>query len=176
MSAQPVAAAAFVLAALAFGLPASAAQASAAQASVPAAAARAAAGVDVNVATADELQTVRGIGPALAGRIVEERARGPYRDLADLEARVKGVGPGNVRRFAEAGLVVGAGRGRVGSMPAAGGASAGAGAGGSAGVPSAPGGNAAASPAPGGQTMTTTPLGAGVVREYHRPADGSATR
>lgn len=169
MSAQPVAAAAFVLAALAFGLPVSAAQLSA-----PAAAARAAAGVDVNVATADELQTVRGIGPALAGRIVEERARGPYRDLADLEARVKGVGPGNVRRFAEAGLVVGAGRGRVGSMPGAGGASAGAG--GSAGAASAPGASAATSPAPGGQTMTTTPLGAGVVREYHRPADGSATR
>ena len=134
----------------------------AAQPSAPATAARAAAGVDANIATADELQTVRGIGPALAGRIVEERARGPYRDMADLEARVKGVGPGNARRFAEAGLVVGAGRGRVGT-PSAG--------------PSAPAaGAAAAAPATGGQTVTTTTLGAGVVREYSRPAEGAAPR
>jgi competence protein ComEA len=145
----------------AIGLPAAAAQPS-----TPAAASRPAAGVDANVATTDELQTVRGIGPALAGRIIEERARGPYRDLADLEARVKGVGPGNVRRFAEAGLVVVAGRGRLGPSPAAGSAPAGPGGGGSA----------AALPPAGGQTMTTTPLGSGVVREYHRPAEPGAPR
>lgn len=126
------------------------------------AAARAPAGIDVNVATADELQTVRGIGPALAARILEERARGPYRDLADLEARVKGVGPANARRFAEAGLVVGAGRGRVGpaAAPAAGP------------VAGAPTGG----PPDAGVRVVTTTLGAGVVREYQRPSDGALAR
>jgi competence protein ComEA len=52
--------------------------------------------VDVNRASAGELEALPGIGPALARRIVEERLRGgPFADLADL-ARVDGVGRGLV--------------------------------------------------------------------------------
>lgn len=116
------------------------------------------AGVDVNIATADELQTVRGIGPSIAARIVEERARGPYRDLADLEARVKGIGPASVRRFAESGLIVSGASGKVVAGSAA------ARAGGEA------AGTTGAATGADGPAVTTTPLGSGVIREYRAPA------
>ncbi len=67
--------------------------------------------VDVNSASQQELETVKGIGPALSSRIVEERRKGGnFKDLADLESRVKGVGENNVKKFAEGGLTVGGGR------------------------------------------------------------------
>jgi competence protein ComEA len=65
------------------------------------------AAVDANTASRDELRKVRGIGEALAARIVAERANGPYRNLDDLAARVRGVGDASVRRLAQAGLRVG---------------------------------------------------------------------
>jgi competence protein ComEA len=53
--------------------------------------------IDLNAATASELQRLPGIGPVGAGRIVEERERGgPYRSVGDL-VRVAGFGPGRVR-------------------------------------------------------------------------------
>jgi competence protein ComEA len=49
--------------------------------------------VDPNRATAEELDALPGIGPALAKRIVEWReSHGPFRSAADLE-NVPGVGP-----------------------------------------------------------------------------------
>jgi competence protein ComEA len=43
--------------------------------------------------------TLPGIGPVLAGRIVEDRtANGPYRQAADL-LRVKGIGPATLARL-----------------------------------------------------------------------------
>jgi competence protein ComEA len=67
------------------------------------------AAVDANTATPEALQTVSGIGPGIARRIVEERRRGPYRNLDDLQARVKGIGESTARRLARAGLTVGEG-------------------------------------------------------------------
>jgi competence protein ComEA len=71
-----------------------------------AAAGAAMAAVDANTATTQELQTVRGIGPSVAARIVAERRKGRYRDLADLQARVKGIGPATARKLAAGGLTV----------------------------------------------------------------------
>jgi len=52
-----------------------------------------AAPIDVNRAGAAELETIPGIGPVLAARIVADReARGRFRRVGDLD-RVKGVGP-----------------------------------------------------------------------------------
>ena len=49
--------------------------------------------VDLNAANEVELQHLPGIGPALAARIVADRAaRGPFGSAADL-TRVKGIGP-----------------------------------------------------------------------------------
>lgn len=49
--------------------------------------------VNINTATSDQLQTLPGIGPALAVLIVADR---PYAAVADLE-RVQGIGPGLVK-------------------------------------------------------------------------------
>lgn len=49
--------------------------------------------IDVNVATAAELEALPGVGPATAAAIVTERERnGPFRDVDDLD-RVPGIGP-----------------------------------------------------------------------------------
>jgi len=49
--------------------------------------------VNVNTASADQLTALPGIGPVLAGRMVDFReAHGPYADLADL-SQVSGIGP-----------------------------------------------------------------------------------
>jgi len=49
--------------------------------------------IDLDVATADQIETLRGIGPSLAKRIVADRdSLGPFGSLEGLQ-RVKGVGP-----------------------------------------------------------------------------------
>lgn len=70
--------------------------------------ARGAAAVDANTATREELQTIKGIGPAMSGRIIAERERGgPFRSPQDLDVRVKGIGEATLRRMRDSGLVVG---------------------------------------------------------------------
>lgn len=57
--------------------------------------------VDVNRADAGELESLPGIGPALAGRIVAERARlGGFRSVDDLLG-VRGIGPATLERLRE---------------------------------------------------------------------------
>jgi competence protein ComEA len=52
--------------------------------------------VDVNQATADELEELPGVGPATATAIVTERERnGPFVDVDDLD-RVPGIGPAKI--------------------------------------------------------------------------------
>jgi competence protein ComEA len=49
--------------------------------------------IDVNVATAGELESLPGVGPATANAIVTDRERnGPFLDVDDLD-RVPGIGP-----------------------------------------------------------------------------------
>ena len=49
--------------------------------------------ININAASAEALQSLPGIGPALAARIVADReARGPFRTSEDL-LRVPGIGP-----------------------------------------------------------------------------------
>lgn len=55
--------------------------------------------VDLNQAGVEALDALPGIGPALAGRIVESRARdGPFRRADDL-LRVRGIGPALLERL-----------------------------------------------------------------------------
>lgn len=55
--------------------------------------------LDVNTASAEALDALPGIGPGLAAALVEERARGgPFAALEDLE-RVRGIGPATVERL-----------------------------------------------------------------------------
>jgi competence protein ComEA len=68
---------------------------------------RACAQVDANRADASALESVRGIGPATAQRIVEERqANGPYRDWTDFERRVRGIGGKRAAALSGSGLTV----------------------------------------------------------------------
>ncbi len=64
------------------------------------------AAVDVNTATEAELDGIKGIGPALSGKILKARQHGPFQDWADLMQRVKGIQPKSARQLTEAGLTV----------------------------------------------------------------------
>jgi competence protein ComEA len=48
--------------------------------------------INVNAASADELQRLPGVGPVTAQAIVAARAAAPFRSVSDLD-RVKGIGP-----------------------------------------------------------------------------------
>lgn len=65
------------------------------------------AAVDINKATQAELDSVKGIGPSISKAIIDERAKGAFKDWNDMVTRVKGVGEGNAARMSEAGLTVG---------------------------------------------------------------------
>jgi competence protein ComEA len=55
--------------------------------------------INVNAASAAELSVLPGLGPALAQRIVDDRAaRGPFKSVDDLD-RVKGIGKAIVERL-----------------------------------------------------------------------------
>lgn len=65
------------------------------------------AGVEANVATRAELESVKGVGTVLAEQIVVERQKRPFKDWADMIDRVKGVGEVSATKFSAAGLTVG---------------------------------------------------------------------
>lgn len=55
--------------------------------------------IDVNTATAEELQHVKGIGPKKAEEIVKHRTdNGPFKSVDDL-ANVKGIGEATVEKI-----------------------------------------------------------------------------
>ena len=63
--------------------------------------------IEVNTATTAMLQSVPGLGPVLADRIVQERvAHGPYEDASDLASRVEGLGLREVERLEAQGLII----------------------------------------------------------------------
>ncbi len=69
-------------------------------------AAMAFAAVDANKATEAELTTVKGIGPAMSTKIVQERKKAPFKDWNDLKSRVKGIGDKTALKLSEGGLTV----------------------------------------------------------------------
>lgn len=64
------------------------------------------AAVDVNKANVADLDSVKGIGPAISGKIIEERKKGNFKDWNDFIERVKGIGDGNAAKLSTAGLTV----------------------------------------------------------------------
>ena len=69
-------------------------------------AAAAFAAVDANKADQAQLETIKGIGPSISAKIIDERKKSPFKDWTDMVERVKGVGEGNAAKFSEAGLTV----------------------------------------------------------------------
>ena len=76
------------------------------------------AAVDVNKASQADLEGIRGVGPALSGKILEARKSGEFRHWGDFVERVSGVGPASAARLSQAGLTV-SGAAYDGSAPAA---------------------------------------------------------
>ena len=71
--------------------------------------------VDVNKADAAALDGIKGIGPSMSKTILDERSKaGPYKDWADFQKRIKGMGDKRAAKLSEAGLQVN-GQGRQGA-------------------------------------------------------------
>src|SRR3954462_10021599 len=64
------------------------------------------AAVDVNKATAAELDGIKGIGPTMSKRIIDERKKGEFKNWEDLITRVKGIGEGNAGKLSTEGMTV----------------------------------------------------------------------
>jgi len=65
--------------------------------------------VDLNTATAEQLQTLNGIGPKTAELIIEERTRGGrFTSLQDVADRVRGIGAKRLESLQAAGATVAA--------------------------------------------------------------------
>lgn len=62
--------------------------------------------VDVNKADVAALDGVKGVGPSMSKMILDERAKGEFKDWADFRQRVKGIGDRKAMKLSEAGLVV----------------------------------------------------------------------
>lgn len=63
--------------------------------------------VDVNKADTAALDGVKGVGPAMSKAILTEREKGgQFKDWADFQKRVKGVGDKKAVKLSEAGLQV----------------------------------------------------------------------
>jgi competence protein ComEA len=65
------------------------------------------AAVDVNNATAVQLDGIKGIGPVMSGKILTERKQGNFKSWTDFITRVQGIGPVNAEKFSNQGLTVG---------------------------------------------------------------------
>ncbi len=64
------------------------------------------AAVDVNQATAAQLDGIKGIGPAISEKILSERKQAPFKDWEDFIARVNGIGEKTAAQFSLEGLRV----------------------------------------------------------------------
>ena len=52
------------------------------------------------------LEVIPSVGPSIAGKMLDERKSGAFKDWNDLVTRVKGVGEGNAAKFSAQGLTV----------------------------------------------------------------------
>ena len=65
------------------------------------------ASVDVNQGDQAALDGIKGLGPTKSKAIIEERKKnGDFKDWADFEKRVKGIGEKSAAKLSEAGLTV----------------------------------------------------------------------
>jgi competence protein ComEA len=69
-------------------------------------AAAAFAAVDVNTAKAADLDGLKGIGPVMSKRILDERRKGKFKSWDDMIARVKGLGGASAAKLSAEGLTV----------------------------------------------------------------------
>jgi len=64
------------------------------------------AAVDVNKATPAELDSVKGIGPGTADKIIKARKKAEFKDWDDLAERIPGIKEKRAIKLSDAGLTV----------------------------------------------------------------------
>lgn len=63
--------------------------------------------IDVNTASIEALDSIKGIGPKMAKSIIEARnSGGPFESYSDLADRVKGLGEKKIKSLRKAGLFI----------------------------------------------------------------------
>jgi competence protein ComEA len=62
--------------------------------------------LEINTATRAELERLNGVGVALAERVLNERAKAPFRDWEDLQRRVRGIRGARIERLQAQGVTV----------------------------------------------------------------------
>jgi competence protein ComEA len=62
--------------------------------------------VDVNTATAADLDSVKGIGPGTSSKMLEARKASPFKNWSDLVDRVPGIGDKRASKLSAEGLTV----------------------------------------------------------------------
>ena len=67
---------------------------------------QAALALDINQANEAELDSVKGMGPALSAKVLKARAESPFYSWADFMQRVSGIRQSKAQKFSEQGLTV----------------------------------------------------------------------
>ncbi len=62
--------------------------------------------LDINQANEAELDSVKGMGPALSAKVLKARSQGAFKDWPDLMQRVSGIRQNKAKQFSEQGLTV----------------------------------------------------------------------
>ena len=62
--------------------------------------------VEINTANDAELDSIKGIGPAMSSKILTERKKGDFKDWNDFMGRVKGVREANATKFSSQGMTI----------------------------------------------------------------------
>ena len=62
--------------------------------------------LDINQANEAELDSIKGMGPALSTKVLKARALGAFKDWSDLMRRVSGIRQSKAQQFSEQGLTV----------------------------------------------------------------------
>lgn len=62
--------------------------------------------LDINQANEAELDSIKGMGPALSAKVIKARTQGPFKDWPDLMQRVSGIRQNKAQQFSKEGLTV----------------------------------------------------------------------
>jgi competence protein ComEA len=77
------------------------------------------AAVEINKADIQSLQTIKGIGPGVSTKIIQEREKSAFKDWGDMVHRVKGIGAATASKLSQEGLTVnGIGYSHISTIPA----------------------------------------------------------
>ncbi len=62
--------------------------------------------LDINQANEAELDSIKGMGPALSAKVLKARAQGSFKDWSDVMQRVSGIRQNKAQQLSEQGLTV----------------------------------------------------------------------